>query len=212
MRLDRWMSAMLSNLVHNFLNIPCENLRQWSTVINGWKINNKYTAKIKMKKMPSSFHSPFFFCKHPKFTPSRSDTSNFAFQSANNARHRRHRSMHIDAGSINIYIFVAREISIHGRRFNPSHYQEYLSNQLQPLLNPPFLLFFFFETVSTLFFFHFFISSRWKFFEFFVSSRSARFHRHRSPICPSPLIPPIPSMRLNRLLRVDWTTARQETE
>lgn len=199
---------------------PCTQFSEYSlwkssSMINGYqwlKDQQQIHREDKNEKDAILFPFPLFFCKHPKFTPSRSDTSNFAFQSANNARHRRHRSMHIDAGSINIYIFVAREISIHGRRFNPSHYQEYLSNQLQPLLNPPFLLFLFFETVSTLFFFHFFISSQWKFFKFFVSSRSARFHRHRSPICPSPPIPPIPSMRLNRLLRVDWTTARQETE
>lgn len=132
-------------------------------MINGYqwlKDQQQIHREDKNEKDAVLFPFPLFFCKHPKFIPSRSDTSNFAFQSANNARHRRHRSMHIDAGSINIYIFVAREISIHGRRFNPSHYQEYLSNQLQPLLNPPFLLFLFFETVSILFFFHFFISSR----------------------------------------------------
>lgn len=145
--------------------------------------------------------------------PFRSDTFNFAFQSVNNARHRRHRSMHIDAGSINIYIFVAREISIHARRFNPLPRISLQSIPVPPQSSPSspplwndfhsLLLSFFHPSVPTK------ISRILRFIGSFPSianlpllpysaDRSRFYHKYRGV------------RLLNRLLRVDWTTARQE--
>lgn len=164
-----------------------------------------------MKKRKTCCPFLIFFPKHPKFTSHlRSDTFNFAFQSANNARHR---SMHIDAGSINIYIFVAREISIHARRFNPLPRISLQSIPVPPQSSPSspplwndfhsLLLSFFHPSVPTK------ISRILRFIGSFPSianlpllpysaDRSRFYHKYRGV------------RLLNRLLRVDWTTARQE--
>lgn len=215
--LDRWMS-FVHNVVHNFLNIPCENL---SSMINVYRWVNdqqqihreyKNEKRKNLSSIPHSFPQTSEIHLSP---PIRS--LNFAFQSANNARHRRHRSMHIDVGSINIYIFVAREISIHARRFNPlpriSLQSIPVPPQSSPSSPPPFsplrndfhslLPSFFHPSVPTkisriLRFIGSFPSIANLPLLFYSADRSRFYHKYRGV------------RLLNRLLRVDWTTARQE--
>lgn len=58
---DRWMNAILSNVVHNFLNIPCENSSSMINVYRWLNDQQQIHREYKNEKRKNLLSIPHFF-------------------------------------------------------------------------------------------------------------------------------------------------------